>query len=52
MPSNSEGNIILDPSLRLKQLSGVGSNVVVDNSVPVERYLRSGPQMEKMVSAH
>ena len=49
MPSNSEGSFVLDPTLRLKQLSNVGGAVTVDHSVPAERYLRSGPQMEKMV---
>ncbi len=51
MPSKSEVRLILDPTLRLKELSDVGSGVNVDNAVPVQRYLRSGPQMEKMVNS-
>ena len=41
---------ILDPSGRLRRLSEIGSSVIVDHEVPIQRYLRSGPQMERMVS--
>ena len=44
--------LLLDPEGRIKQLSQLGGSVLVSNEVPVLRYLRSGPQMEKMVSQY
>lgn len=48
--SVSKRDSILDPAGRLRALSEIGSSVVVDHEVPIQRYLRSGPQMERMVS--
>ena len=40
----------IDPAFRLRNLAQLGSNVVVENDVPVRRYLRSALEMEKMVN--
>lgn len=48
--SMSKEDSILDPASRLRRLSEIGSSVIVDHEVPIQRYLRSGPQMERMVN--
>lgn len=51
-PIEVDERLLLDPEGRIKQLSQIGGSVTVNNDVPILRYLRSGPQMEKMVSIY
>ena len=41
--------LILDPAARIRQLSEQGSGVVIDKSIPIKRYFRSGSEMERQV---
>ena len=42
--------LVLDPAARIRQLSAQGSRVVIDKSIPIKRYFRSGSEMERQVS--
>ena len=42
--------LVLDPAARIRQLSEQGSRVVIDKSIPIKRYFRSGSEMERQVS--
>ena len=49
--SKPSREVILDPVLRIRQLSDHGSSVEVDKAIPIRRYYRSGSEMERQVSS-
>eukprot|EP00118_Oscarella_pearsei_P006899 m.32297 g.32297 ORF g.32297 m.32297 type:complete len:474 (+) comp31620_c0_seq1:34-1455(+) len=44
--------VVQDPSTRIRQLSSKASVVLVDHSVPVKRYYRTGVEMERVANMY
>lgn len=52
MPSASRGLEKYDPHAKVRNLSEVGSGVVIDESIPLKRYFRSGKEMLRMAEVY